>query len=60
MEVIAEGVETKEQMDYLRHHRCNYYQGYYFSRPQEEVAIAMKIWGETSENTQLVDGKTLK
>jgi EAL domain-containing protein (putative c-di-GMP-specific phosphodiesterase class I) len=31
--VIAEGVETGEQLEYLRRHGCDQMQGYYFSRP---------------------------
>ena len=31
--VIAEGVETKEQADYLKSLSCVYMQGYYFSKP---------------------------
>jgi diguanylate cyclase (GGDEF)-like protein/PAS domain S-box-containing protein len=31
--VIAEGVETKEQRDWLEHEGCFKYQGYYFGKP---------------------------
>ena len=31
--VLAEGVETKEQLEFLKAHQCNYAQGYFFSRP---------------------------
>lgn len=31
--VVAEGVETKEQVALLNELQCNYLQGYYFSRP---------------------------
>jgi diguanylate cyclase (GGDEF)-like protein/PAS domain S-box-containing protein len=33
LNVVAEGVETKEQLAYLRKLGCDAYQGYYFSRP---------------------------
>ncbi|HZV98523.1 MAG TPA: EAL domain-containing protein, partial [Methylophilaceae bacterium] len=33
LEVIAEGVETLEQRNFLTLHGCEAYQGYYFSRP---------------------------
>jgi diguanylate cyclase (GGDEF)-like protein/PAS domain S-box-containing protein len=31
--VVAEGVETQDQMDFLRQHSCDEMQGYYFSKP---------------------------
>ncbi|MEW6705889.1 MAG: EAL domain-containing protein [Pseudomonadota bacterium] len=33
LQVVAEGVETAEQLVYLEAHRCRYFQGFYFSRP---------------------------
>ncbi len=31
--IIAEGVETKDQLDFLKEHQCDVIQGYYFSKP---------------------------
>ncbi|WP_428624751.1 putative bifunctional diguanylate cyclase/phosphodiesterase [Sedimenticola sp.] len=33
MQVVAEGVETREQLEYLKQHHCDVVQGYFFSRP---------------------------
>ncbi|MGB1198852.1 MAG: EAL domain-containing protein [Thalassotalea sp.] len=33
LKVVAEGVESKEQLSYLSTHGCNIIQGYYFSKP---------------------------
>lgn len=33
MQTIAEGVEASEQLAFLRHHRCDEIQGYYYSKP---------------------------
>ena len=33
LKVVAEGVETQEQIDFLRWHKCDSIQGYYFSKP---------------------------
>jgi len=41
--VLAEGVETKEQFDFLREHGCNMIQGYYFYKPMAAHDIEMMI-----------------
>jgi EAL domain-containing protein (putative c-di-GMP-specific phosphodiesterase class I) len=33
MRVLAEGVETRQQLEVLQEHGCSEGQGYYFSRP---------------------------
>ena len=45
LQVIAEGVETVEQLDYLRAHGCDEVQGYYFSRPLPVEAFAALVVG---------------
>ncbi len=37
MRVLAEGVETKEQLDILRKIKCDEKQGFYYARPMPEV-----------------------
>jgi diguanylate cyclase (GGDEF)-like protein/PAS domain S-box-containing protein len=43
LKVIAEGVETQEQLSVLRSYRCDEIQGYYFSRPTSAEAITQLL-----------------
>jgi diguanylate cyclase (GGDEF)-like protein/PAS domain S-box-containing protein len=47
LRVVAEGVETKEQLAFLQAHQCDEAQGYYFSRPvpPQEFAKLLKPRG---------------
>ena len=43
LKVIAEGVETEQQMLFLRAHNCDEVQGYYFSKPLAAGDFAEKV-----------------
>jgi diguanylate cyclase (GGDEF)-like protein/PAS domain S-box-containing protein len=47
MQVVAEGVENREQFHYLREQRCDEIQGYYFSRAVEPNAIVQLLRNKT-------------
>ena len=46
LKVIAEGVETKEQLNFLAKNNCSYIQGFYFSKPLSFVEL-IKILHKT-------------
>ena len=48
--VIAEGVETKEQMELLKKLGCDIIQGYYFSKPLPPEEFGALIEKEIKEN----------
>lgn len=43
MKVVAEGVETAEQLQYLADNACDIVQGYYLSRPLPEQKIVLQL-----------------
>jgi EAL domain-containing protein (putative c-di-GMP-specific phosphodiesterase class I) len=53
LKVIAEGVETKEQLEFLRAHGCDEIQGYYLSRPLPAIELA-KLCQETGANAAAI------
>jgi EAL domain-containing protein (putative c-di-GMP-specific phosphodiesterase class I) len=46
LHVIAEGVETQEQLEFLRRHGCDEAQGYYIARPMDVAAISRVLGAE--------------
>jgi EAL domain-containing protein (putative c-di-GMP-specific phosphodiesterase class I) len=45
LRVVAEGVETPVQLDFLRRHACDEYQGYLLSRPIPAAEFAVFLTG---------------
>jgi EAL domain-containing protein (putative c-di-GMP-specific phosphodiesterase class I) len=47
-EVIAEGVETEKQADYLRSINCNNVQGFLFDKPLAHDDFQKRLTGEVA------------
>jgi len=45
LKVVAEGVETRAHLDFLRQHGCDELQGYYFSRPVPAAGMEVLLRG---------------
>jgi len=58
MEVVAEGIETAEQLDFLRHISCKFGQGYFYSRPVDSDS-AGEMLGKLSESNISIEPPTL-
>jgi diguanylate cyclase (GGDEF)-like protein/PAS domain S-box-containing protein len=56
IKVVAEGVETREQLEFLRTHECDECQGYYLSRalPASEFALLARAWGRDHATLRVV------
>ncbi|WP_049723026.1 bifunctional diguanylate cyclase/phosphodiesterase [Gilvimarinus polysaccharolyticus] len=53
LEVVAEGIETLEQLNYLRSWHCDYGQGYYFNKPLPAEQFVQLIEQEKLKATNL-------
>lgn len=52
LKVVAEGVETEDQLDFLTIAKCDYAQGYYFSKPVpgETIASVIRIHNDRQDS----------
>lgn len=64
--VVAEGIETEEQIQMLRNMDCNFVQGYYYAKPmpKREFEVHMLknyvIGTENDSDAEIIDGKFKK
>jgi len=52
LEVVAEGVETEEQLAFLREQRCDRVQGFYFSQAVPRSELETYIAGSPAQMTR--------
>lgn len=55
--VTAEGVENKEQYDFLKNEKCDAIQGYYCAKPMEEAKYEELLRKQAGCQTQMFAGK---
>ena len=48
--VVAEGVDSDEQLEYLRFHGCDYIQGYIWGRPIDDQKLREMLFREYSQS----------
>ncbi|MNR60657.1 Oxygen sensor protein DosP [compost metagenome] len=53
IDVIAEGVETKDQLDFLSSQSCHEVQGFYYYRPLPAEQIEQLLMKASTEETNL-------
>jgi len=49
--VVAQGVETKEQAEYLRRHSCDELQGFYFNKPVSAQQFTELLQAQVTDMT---------
>ncbi len=57
LKVICEGVETREQFEFLRDHECDLVQGYYFSKPRTVDKITELFIAERDGTIDIMAGE---
>ena len=56
LEVICEGVETREQLEFLKTHGCDLAQGYYFCKPRSVAEITEVFIGVKNGSIRIREG----
>ncbi len=50
LKVVAEGVETAEQLTYLKSLQCDYAQGYLLGKPMTDSELSEKLKTDSTES----------
>ncbi len=53
--MIAEGVETEAQVDFLRDNNCDEIQGYHFSKPVSPGDIEAMLMNQPKDTARIVE-----
>jgi EAL domain-containing protein (putative c-di-GMP-specific phosphodiesterase class I) len=51
LKIVAEGIETPEELNYLKLRQCNYFQGYHFARPEPFAQFCRKRNGKLGSSS---------
>jgi EAL domain-containing protein (putative c-di-GMP-specific phosphodiesterase class I) len=51
--VVAQGVETREQADFLREHACDEFQGFYFNKPVSAEQFTELLQAQSADTTYI-------
>ncbi|NUU63501.1 EAL domain-containing protein [Paenibacillus agri] len=55
MDVIAEGIETRAQLDILAEQDCNEVQGYFYSRPLSAIDVEQQFFVPSRAGAELIE-----
>ena len=58
LEVVAEGVEEVEQLDYLREKGCDFIQGYLYSKPLPADTFVTWVTERQAQEPKRIAAKT--
>jgi EAL domain-containing protein (putative c-di-GMP-specific phosphodiesterase class I) len=54
MSTVAEGVETREQLEKLKSLGCDIVQGFYLAKPMRAAAMESLLWAQTEQSVRLL------
>lgn len=59
LSIVAEGVETKEQLNYLNRNEITLLQGYYFGKPVSYIELIKLLLSKPREKIKLYENEKM-